>query len=507
MRREAIGFICLWAIVLSAGPLTHAVEFAGGTGTVGDPYQIATAEQLISIGSDPNLLSKHFVMVSDIDLDPNLSADYAFDHAVIAPDTDSSRPGFDGVPFSGSLDGRRRVIRNLTICVPALPASLPRGGNDHVGLFGKIAAQGVVSNLSIVSANLSGDAGDMGILVGANHGSVYRCSVSGSVLLNGGNAGGLAGCNSGNLSHCVSMSTVVGVNKVGGLVGMNNGTLSDCTSTSVTTGNSDVGGLAGYSTGAVDNCKHYGSVKGEENVGGLVGRNEGSLTRCTSTGTVTGGSPAGGLVGTNQGADAMVRRCASSGTVTGRGEVGGACGWNGGVLAQCSSGAHVSGTGDYCGGFVGLNGGSINACRSDSGVAGRDYVGGFMGAGGSVADCYSIGTVIGYLYVGGFTGAAGGSITHCYSICVPHAGGPFTDVGGFVGQRGRGYQLSGCFWDIEVSGLVANDGGKGMTTVQMQDVRTYLGAGWDVADQGDNGAVHVWVMPQNPPGYPRLAWE
>ena len=32
---------------------TQAQPFAGGTGEVGSPYQIATAEQLAAIGSDP----------------------------------------------------------------------------------------------------------------------------------------------------------------------------------------------------------------------------------------------------------------------------------------------------------------------------------------------------------------------------------------------------------------------------------------------------------------------
>jgi|GEM_PF-6723146 len=38
-------------------PLLRAYTFAGGTGDANDPYRIATAAQLISIGSDPNLLS------------------------------------------------------------------------------------------------------------------------------------------------------------------------------------------------------------------------------------------------------------------------------------------------------------------------------------------------------------------------------------------------------------------------------------------------------------------
>ena len=73
------------ALCLCITPSTYAAEFAGGTGEPNDPYQIATAEQLISIGSDPNLLDKHFILVNDIDLDPNLPGGRVFDRAVIAP--------------------------------------------------------------------------------------------------------------------------------------------------------------------------------------------------------------------------------------------------------------------------------------------------------------------------------------------------------------------------------------------------------------------------------------
>jgi hypothetical protein len=42
-------------VVFGCSLAGYAGPFAGGTGDPGDPYQIATAEQLISIGSDPNL--------------------------------------------------------------------------------------------------------------------------------------------------------------------------------------------------------------------------------------------------------------------------------------------------------------------------------------------------------------------------------------------------------------------------------------------------------------------
>jgi hypothetical protein len=76
-----VAVLLLWGALVCAGPY----DFAGGTGEPNDPYQIVTAEQLASIGSDPNLLDKHFVLLNDINLDPNLPAGRTFTQAVIAP--------------------------------------------------------------------------------------------------------------------------------------------------------------------------------------------------------------------------------------------------------------------------------------------------------------------------------------------------------------------------------------------------------------------------------------
>ena len=80
-----------WSDALSAVPTAWAAydmaissgvpKSMGGTGEPNDPYQIATAEQLIAIGSDPNLLDKHFLLVADIDQDPNLAGGRVFDNA------------------------------------------------------------------------------------------------------------------------------------------------------------------------------------------------------------------------------------------------------------------------------------------------------------------------------------------------------------------------------------------------------------------------------------------
>ena len=88
-RRTASIIVCLLWITVSV----HA--YSGGAGTAEDPYQIATPEDLIALGNEPNDYDKHFILTADIDL-----SGYTFTRAVIAPDTDSSQGGFQGVSFS-----------------------------------------------------------------------------------------------------------------------------------------------------------------------------------------------------------------------------------------------------------------------------------------------------------------------------------------------------------------------------------------------------------------------
>jgi len=51
---------------------TATAKYGGGTGEPNDPYQIATAADLIALGETPEDYDKHFILTADIDLDPNL---------------------------------------------------------------------------------------------------------------------------------------------------------------------------------------------------------------------------------------------------------------------------------------------------------------------------------------------------------------------------------------------------------------------------------------------------
>ncbi|WP_123785157.1 hypothetical protein [Sedimentisphaera cyanobacteriorum] len=46
-------------------------------------------------------------------------------------------------------------------------------------------------------------------------------------------------------------------------------------------------------------------------------------------------------------------------------------------------------------------------------------------------------------------------------------------------------------------------GVRGKSTAQMQDINTFLDAGWDFEGESANGEEDIWFMPEN--GYPKLA--
>ena len=122
-------------LILLAAPSAVAAKYAGGSGTMLDPYQIAAADDLVALGETPDDYDKHFVLISDIDLDPNRPGGRMFDRAVIAPNATDALSYSHGQAFAGQLDGRGHIIRNLCIEAP---------DSNGVGLVGCVAEGGLI---------------------------------------------------------------------------------------------------------------------------------------------------------------------------------------------------------------------------------------------------------------------------------------------------------------------------------------------------------------------------
>ena len=278
----------IMVVVLGCTALAQAYEFAGGTGAPNDPYQIATAEQLIAVGADPNLLGKHFALIADIDLDPNLPGGRIFDDALIGSDEAYGAGTREGASFRGVFDGRKHTIRHLHI------------DSSHrriVGLFGSLS--GFVRDLHLADVVVTGS--PCGAIAGRNiEGTILRCSVIG-VVSGIDDVGGMVGLLSGgSLVQCECDVQVSGDGRVGGMVGAGTGgVMLQCRSQAVVTGGAAVGGLMGDSTASqVFESRADGTVTGVDGVAGLVGDTEGTtLLRCAANVEVTAKMSAGGLVG------------------------------------------------------------------------------------------------------------------------------------------------------------------------------------------------------------------
>ncbi|MBN2132484.1 MAG: hypothetical protein JW741_23480 [Sedimentisphaerales bacterium] len=338
-------------------------QYGGGTGEPNDPHLIYTAE--------PNDWDKHFKLMADIDLDPNLPGGRIFTQVLIAP------LGPWGSGFTGDFDGNGHRLINLAL------EQKPNGG---VGLFGVVEESGAIHDLTLEDVVVEGE-GEMGALTAYNHGTIKACHVSGVVRMRevGCWVGGLVGLNEGVIEGCSMTGEVTSAlfaDWMGGLVGQNNGVLIECVAhadVSVGLEGEYVGGLVGTNRGQIGPCDDTGishCYRGEishcfatstvsctgcpRSFGGLVGQNvEGKISDSCATGDVCGGSfsvKLGGLVGSDF--HGTIERCCATGNVSGGDDslgLGGLAGTSFGIVTDCYATGDVFG-GDgsrYVGGLIG----------------------------------------------------------------------------------------------------------------------------------------------------------
>ena len=283
-------------------------QYSGGTGEPNDPYQIATATDLIDLGETPDDYDKHFILTDDIDLEEN------YIYKAVVP------------VFSGYFDGNRHVIRNMEIYSMNV---------YQLGLFGRLTDTAVIVDINLDNVTVRGSRSSVGGLVGFNSGCIVSCYCNGTVKGNyGDDTGGLVGSNYGRVMRSYSAGAVSGQRYVGGLVGRNGGYISSSNCDSSIHGEHDVGGLVGDNMGYIISSYCTGEVSGEGwSIGGLVGDNNyGSISTSYSTSTVRGGTRVGGLVGQTTGS---LNMCYSIGVVTGNEQIGGLVGYNGGSISSC----------------------------------------------------------------------------------------------------------------------------------------------------------------------------
>ena len=323
-----------------------AADFAGGSGTEADPYQITDGAQLAKIAKDVEngtvYKDAYFRLENDIDLSAHRWNPIGVYKWYEGGATENKT-------FAGFLDGNGKTIKGLIVD--------ERIDKNSAGLFGNIrdnagAATNVgVKDLNIVDARIYAmdegmEQSSSAILAGfvmAISGHTIRfddISVSGTIInTRVGKAmisGGLIGqaCRV-TADNCRADVTIEGGDNIGGFVGLDgSSTYTNCKVTGKVTGLWAIGGFVGYAGEAdsatmstFDNCiAKVDVVANEWRAGGFAGyMQKGKSSSCAALGdvtsSVTGFNPkVGGFAGEigdkNVTGGAILEKCYAAGKVT-----------------------------------------------------------------------------------------------------------------------------------------------------------------------------------------------
>ena len=295
----------------------------GGTGTVEDPYLIATTGDFQQLALEP---TKNYKMVADIDM---------------------SKAAQWWTPvknFTGSLDGDGHTIYNLGV----------KTTEDHAGLFGTLDLNGIAKNLIFVNPTVEVTNTNQyaGVLAGETNYTydgegkatnvdsifVYGAKISGDdqdfVA-----AGGLVGsANLGtNINNCSFQGEITLPNSenVGGIVGQTRSasSVNACYANVNAIAKTVLGGIVGIAGTPHDyckftNCEVRGQLTAENAVGGLVGYNYfNEISNVVSHADIVAtkksawdGYAAGGIIGVMErnrmyGASGFAKNCVFDGSV------------------------------------------------------------------------------------------------------------------------------------------------------------------------------------------------
>lgn len=464
VTRSATFFVAFALLFLVS--LSVATAFAGGDGTAGNPYQIATAEQLANISSN---MSAYYNLTS------GFTTSLTYDPWVPI--------GSLANPFTGTLYGNGNPII----------LSANQTGADNIGLFEAIENATIIS-LVFVGSEVIGE-NYVGMLAGHAKNSVLTSIGAGGTVVGQNYTGGLIGNSTNNTITLMQSSVdVEGYQYVGGLIGYSRDSIiNDSYSAAyLVDGHTNVGGLIGRSTDE-DIIDSYfdGAVIGAANtLGGLLGYALGTTSitdsyalinlTCAGTCDYTGGLvgigldisssyaigslsgvrlSSGGLAGSISSSATILNSNATVNVTSTGGYVGGLVGEGsfGSDIINSSAFGIVNSTGNAIGGLAGSAGGYVNNSYATGAVyGGSQSVGGLIGSAissASVYDSYATGNVDGTTSVGGLIGnsdSSSGTINNSYATGTVTATGD--NVGGLVGR------LDADVYDSYATGNVSGGG-------------------------------------------------
>lgn len=274
-------------LVMSQITVAQTATAPSGTGTEGDPYLIATLDNLYWLTQNTSEWGDYFLQTADID---------ASSTSTWHTGSGFSPIGNTSTQFTGTYDGNGYSISELFI---------NRGSTDNVGIFGWVFG-GSISNLTITDADITGSS-YVGLLAGQIDFSsaISNIRVEGSVTGNGSRVGGIVGyAEASTITKSYVNIDLTGNWRTGGLIGETGSGLviQESVVTGTVSGDGATGGMVGFLLGGnISNSYSTADVTGtSNNLGGLIGVNEsGNITSSYATGSVSGGAVMGGLIGLN----------------------------------------------------------------------------------------------------------------------------------------------------------------------------------------------------------------
>lgn len=446
-------------------------EYAGGSGTMDDPYQISTAQQLAYLSyqvQNGNEAGAYYSLLNNISL-------FGYDSTTkyIWSPIGGRELSTKAYPFSGTFFGNGYTISDMYI-------TTTQSYVKHVGLFGNVT--GSIQDLHVEGAIKLGSTSykSVGGIAGQNQGSITKCSANIYISANAESTGGIVGKNTSVIDQCMTSGQVSGstsnllggaYTSTGGIVGyQNGGKITNCYNTATISQGYDAGGIVGnaYWQVEIQDCYNKGTVTGTENIGGIVGKfyDGTQIYNCYNQGQIVGN---GGIIGllTNTTIQTSIQYCYN--------DVGGkiyyndaSTNFNGGIIGYVYNiQTSVTVTNCYNNEDINAEGGIVGACTSNSATlliqncqnkkqikTKKDFVGGIIGGldGSFVKDqitnleidfCDNLGNItttntktVGSLGQGGIAGAIVGfaKITSCINHQSVYG---LLNVGGIIGNWGN----------------------------------------------------------------------
>lgn len=473
---------------------TMAEGFANGDGSLSNPYQLTTKEELALtaylVSNDVGEFnSKSYVLENDIYI--NDISDWTTWNDEITPANLWISIGSGNYKFKGNFNGNNHTVYGLyETCKYQVSEDL------SLGLFGEVE-NATIQNVNVEACYISGR-NNIGGLVGKMlSGNISNCYVHGILASTGTFCGGLIGnfttdINKSEINQCVFDGEVHGFNYVGGIFG-NAETQAGLYSYQKTTN---------YDLDIIE-CVNNGVIFAEnENCGGIAGGvgshcHQLAVYSCTNNGEVIAkGNKVAGIIGyggtnehgnSNAGYNILVDGCKNTANIVGAKSVAGILGY---TAPRWSSSVYISKSSNV------------------GNVRGTSYVGGILGqttAATTIENCYNTGTIEGTGYVGGIHGAflaeqyyptSNKTVINSYNVGSIIAEKNKGGIGGYSADKSfyyGTYYLDAC---IENNG---NKQGTPLTEQQMKSIISYqefdFNNIWDINQRENNGYPYLITVP------------